>query len=281
LVVVNCVALPEQLLESELFGHEQGAFTGATVAEAGLFEIADGSTLFIDEIGQMSGAMQSKLLRVLGGGSMRRVGSLRERWANVRLITATNRNLAEEVRTHRFREDLYYRINTLTIDLPPLRERRGDIRLLVKRFVGAGWEIAPKALERLERYSWPGNVRQLINVIEWAKILADDQSIAVSDLPPEVNAAVSSPTPGMPGEGPASDDLLSLQQSKIVEVLDRLGGNKTRAAHLLGITRRSLYRRLDRYRLRDRWSSSQDPVREREPAGRQVHDEPASINPPR
>ncbi|HUE12611.1 MAG TPA: sigma-54 dependent transcriptional regulator [Planctomycetaceae bacterium] len=249
LVVVNCAALPEQLLESELFGHEKGSFTGAGAAKAGLIEIADEATLFIDEIGEMPAAMQAKLLRVLEDGSMRRVGSLRERRVNVRVITATNRNLADEVRANRFREDLYYRINTMTIDLPPLRERHGDIRLFIDRFLGPGWEISPDAAEKLERYRWPGNVRQLINVIERAKILADDQSIVASDLPPELNAPATASPLSEAGEGPLSDDLESLQKSKIVEVLDRVGGNKTRAARLLGITRRSLYRLLERYEL--------------------------------
>jgi transcriptional regulator with PAS, ATPase and Fis domain len=165
------------------------------------------------------------------------------------LITATNRNLMEEVRASRFREDLYYRISTLTINLPPLRERQGDIRLLVDKFLGVGWKLEPEALERLERYPWPGNVRQLINVIERAKILADDQTIVPSDLPPEVNALATRSILGIPGEGSASDDLESLQKSKIEEVLDRVGGNKTRAARLLGITPRSLYRLLERYNL--------------------------------
>jgi DNA-binding NtrC family response regulator len=160
LVVVNCAAMPEQLLESELFGHEKGSFTGAAGAKAGLIEIADDATLFIDEIGEMPVAMQAKLLRVLEDGSMRRVGSLREHRVNVRLITATNRNLAEEVRANRFREDLFYRVNTMTIDLPPLRERQGDIRLFIDKFLGPGWEISQEAVEKLERYRWPGNVRQ-------------------------------------------------------------------------------------------------------------------------
>lgn len=250
LVVVNCAALPEQLLESELFGHEKGAFTGAAGAKAGLIEIADEATLFIDEIGEMPAAMQAKLLRVLEDGSMRRVGSLRERRVNFRLITATNRNLAEEVRENRFREDLYYRINTMTIDLPPLRDRPGDVRLFIDKFLGPGWEISQEAVEKLERYRWPGNVRQLINVIERAKILADDQSIVASDLPPELNAPPQDASL-MSGEHPLSDDLEALQKSKIVEVLGRVGGNKTRAARLLGITRRSLYRLLERYDLGD------------------------------
>ena len=249
LIVVNCAALPEQLLESELFGHEKGAFTGATVAKQGLFEIADDATLFIDEIGEMPQPMQAKLLRVLQDGSMRRVGSLREYKVNVRLISATNRNLVEEVRAGRFREDLYYRINTVQIDLPPLRERRGDIRLFVENFLGPGWQVAPDAMEKIEGYRWPGNIRQLINVIERAKILADDQVIITSDLPAELNAP---PEATVAPSGLSSvDDLKSLQKSKVVEILERVHGNKTRAARLLGVTRRSLYRLLERYGLDD------------------------------
>ncbi len=249
LVVVNCAALPEQLLESELFGHEKGSFTGATVAKQGLFEIADDATLFIDEIGEMPQAMQAKLLRVLQDGSMRRVGSLREYRVNVRLITATNRNLVEEVKAGRFREDLYYRINTVQIDLPPLRERRGDIRLFIEKFLGPGWQVAPDAMGKLENYRWPGNIRQLINVIERAKILADDQVIITSDFPAELNAPPE--VAGVPSDRSAVDDLKSLQKSKVIEILERVHGNKTRAARLLGVTRRSLYRLLERYGLDD------------------------------
>jgi DNA-binding NtrC family response regulator len=249
LVVVNCAAVPEPLLESELFGHEKGSFTGATAAKAGLFEIADNATLFIDEIGEMPPAMQAKLLRVLQDGSMRRVGSLREYRVNVRLITATNRNLAEEVRAGRFREDLYYRINTVAIDMPPLRERQGDIRLFVDKFLGPGWQVAPDAMEKLENYRWPGNIRQLINVIERAKILADDQVIITSDLPAELNAPPQATSAA--GDLASVDNLQTLQKSKVVEILERVHGNKTRAARLLGVTRRSLYRLLERYGLDD------------------------------
>jgi len=250
LVIVNCAAMPEHLLESELFGHEKGSFTGATAANAGLFEIADDATLFIEEIGEMPPAMQAKLLRVLQDGSMRRVGSLREHRVNVRLITATNRNLAEEVRAGRFREDLYYRINTVAIEMPPLRERRGDIRLFIEKFLGPGWEIAPDAMEKLETYRWPGNIRQLINVIERAKILADDQVVISSDLPAELNAPPEV-AGGVGGCLASVDNLQSLQKSKVVEILERVHGNKTRAARLLGVTRRSLYRLLERYGLDD------------------------------
>lgn len=249
LIVVNCAAVPEQLLESELFGHEKGAFTGAAANKAGLFEMADDSTLFIDEVGEMPAAMQAKLLRVLEDGTMRRVGSLQERRVNIRLITATNCNLADEVRKNRFREDLYYRINTMTIELPPLRKRRGDIPLLVARFLGPDWSISPQAMERIENYNWPGNVRQLINVVERAKILAEDGTIVPADLPPELNAEIAAATPASAGSPDLPDDLQSLQKSKIVEVLNRVRGNKTRAARALGITRRSLYRLLERYGL--------------------------------
>ena len=255
LVAVNCTALTETLLESELFGHEKGAFTGAVVAKPGLFELADGGTLFIDEIGEMPGVMQAKLLRVLQDGSMRRVGSLQERRVNVRVITATNRDLAAEVAAHRFREDLYYRINVMSLDLPPLRVRAGDITLLVNHFLGTGWQIAPDALRVLETYNWPGNIRQLINVIERAKILADDQFITTDELP----AAVLRPTTGTSAAGtthsasatlPADDGTLAaIEKTRVVEVMQKQKGNKSRAAQVLGISRRSLYRLLEKYGL--------------------------------
>jgi DNA-binding NtrC family response regulator len=184
LVTINCAALPEQLLESELFGHEKGAFTGAAAAKIGLFEMADGGTLFIDELGEMPVSMQVKLLRVLEDGSLRRVGSIQERRVNVRLITATNRDLAKEVAQGRFREDLYYRVNLMSIDLPPLREREEDVALLVSKFLEPDWEITDDALDALAHYHWPGNVRQLMNVVERAKILADDRTIRIADLRP-------------------------------------------------------------------------------------------------
>jgi DNA-binding NtrC family response regulator len=152
LVVINCAALPETLLESELFGHEKGSFTGAVAAKPGLFEVADGGTLFIDEIGELPGSLQAKLLRVLEDGSLRRIGSIQERKVNVRLLAATNRNLAEEVKAGRFREDLYYRINVMSLELPPLRERAGDIPLLVRHFLGPNWQIEPEALAAMEAF---------------------------------------------------------------------------------------------------------------------------------
>ena len=251
MVVINCAALPETLLESELFGHEKGAFTGAVNAKPGLFEVADGGTLFIDEIGELPGSLQAKLLRVLEDGSLRRIGSIQERRVNVRLLAATNRDLAKEVEAKRFREDLFYRINVMTLQLPPLRERKGDIGLLVDHFLGPGWEIEPAALQAINQYAWPGNVRQLINALERAKILADSELIRFHDLPKEVLAP---PDPARNGQAPVlelTDDLATIQRSKVVEVLKRESGNKSKAARALGIDRRKLYRLLERYAIAD------------------------------
>ncbi len=252
MVVINCAALPETLLESELFGHEKGAFTGAINTKAGLFEVADGGTLFIDEIGELPGPLQAKLLRVLEDGSLRRIGSVQERRVKVRLLAATNRDLAKEVESKRFREDLYYRINVMSLELPPLRERQGDIPLLVHHFLGPGWEIDPEALRRMEQYHWPGNVRQLINALERAKILSDSETITTKDLPREVyaraadRAEVASNLPL-----PSTDDLAAIQRSKVVEVLRREQGNKSKAARALGIDRRKLYRLLEKFSISD------------------------------
>jgi transcriptional regulator with PAS, ATPase and Fis domain len=248
MVVINCAALPETLLESELFGHEKGSFTGAVAAKPGLFEVADGGTLFIDEIGEMPGPLQAKLLRVLEDGSMRRIGSIKERRVNVRLLAATNRHMSQEVAAGRFREDLYYRINVMSLELPPLRERAGDVPLLVRHFLGPGWEVDPDVLPILERYHWPGNVRQLINALERAKILADENLIRARDLPHEITASAPHDSPPTVQD---VDDLATIQRVKIVEVLRRVGGNKTHAAKALGIERRKLYRLLEKYQIQD------------------------------
>lgn len=243
LVVINCAALPEQLLESELFGHEKGAFTGATTSKPGLFEVADGGTLFIDEIGELSPTLQPKLLRVLEDGSLRRVGSLKERRVDVRIVAATNRDMAKEVEAKRFREDLFYRINIMTIIVPPLTDRSDDIQVLTNHFAGAGWELGPEFLSAVSRYSWPGNVRQLINAIERAKMLADDEVLLRENLPPEVlDGSTSGETVVVPDA-----DLASLTRARVVQSLQQEHGNKLRAAKALGVSRRSLYRLIEKY----------------------------------
>jgi transcriptional regulator with PAS, ATPase and Fis domain len=247
LVVINCAALPEALLESELFGHEKGSFTGAIATKPGLFEVADGGTLFIDEIAELAGPLQAKLLRVLEDGSLRRVGSLKERRVDVRLLAATNRDMEKEVAAGRFREDLYYRINVMSLMLPPLRERQGDIPLLVRHLLNDEWTITPAAMQALDAYHWPGNVRQLANAIDRAQILSDDKCIGVEALPREVVAG--RPASGAAIHTAAGENLADIQRAHIVEVLTRERGNKARTARALGVNRRSLYRLLEKYRI--------------------------------
>lgn len=242
MIVVNCAALPEQLLESELFGHEKGAYTGAASTKPGLFEVADGGALFIDEIGELAGPLQAKLLRVLEDGRMRRVGSNTERRVRVRLITATNRDMEEEVAEGRFREDLYYRIDVMTLKLPPLRQREGDIRLLAEHFAGADWRIDDDAMRALEAFHWPGNVRQLINAIERAKILADDHRIELRNLPDTVADAPSTRTA-------AVGTLAEVERAHIERALAQHHGNKLRAARMLGVSRRALYRLIEKHHI--------------------------------
>ncbi len=244
LVVINCAALPESLLESELFGHEKGAFTGAIASKPGLFEVADGGTLFIDEIGELAGGLQAKLLRVLEDGSLRRVGSVKERRVNVRLLAATNRDLAEEIAKGRFREDLYYRINVLTILLPTLRERRGDIPQLVRHFAGKGWNWDNRFMQILENYSWPGNVRQLRNAIERSKVLAEENTLIAENLPPEILRFEDEADTLQPG---SEADLGTINRAHIADTFRRYGGNKSRTARALGISRRTLYRLLEKH----------------------------------
>ena len=247
LVTINCAALPEQLVESELFGHEKGSFTGATSTKNGLFEVADGGTLFIDEIGELPPGLQPKLLRVLEDGSLRRVGSHQERRVDVRLLAATNRELAEEVASGQFREDLYYRINVMSLVLPPLRERDGDIDLLIDHYLGQDWEIEPEARAALVTFPWPGNVRQLINALERATILADDRVITIDDLPHEVIDAPQRDGASLNKAGVKRLDLI--ERAHIIDVLHQEKGNKARAARALGIHRRKLYRLLERFEI--------------------------------
>ncbi|HEY7423011.1 MAG TPA: sigma-54 dependent transcriptional regulator [Gemmataceae bacterium] len=251
LVTINCAALQENLLESELFGHEKGAFTGAATAKPGLVEVAEGGTLFIDEIGEMAPGLQAKLLRVLEDGHYRRVGGTREMHADTRVVAATNRDLAEEIKNGRFREDLFYRLNVVSIHLPPLRERRGDIAELVEHFLTTR-PIGPmrsrvdtEAMKALLAYSWPGNVRELANVLERAQILAENHVITREDLPENVVSA-SGGSPGSPGD---PRHLSEVERRHVQGILQEEKGNKVHAARILGISRRSLYRLIEKHHL--------------------------------
>ena len=250
MVIINCAALSEHLLESELFGHEKGSFTGAVSAKEGLFEIADGGTVFIDEIGEMPVSLQAKLLRVLEDGSLRRVGSVKERKVNVRIISATNRDMQTEVAEGRFREDLFYRIDVMTLEVPPLRHRTGDIPLLIKHFAGDEWDISVDALDAMVAYTWPGNVRQLNNALERAKILADDDIIHRKNLPSAISETDTSRLKSSKILATAKvTDLDALQREHIISVLHQNSGNKARSARALGISRRTLYRLLSKHHI--------------------------------
>ncbi|HKI34275.1 MAG TPA: sigma-54 dependent transcriptional regulator [Gemmataceae bacterium] len=250
LVTINCAALQETLLESELFGHEKGAFTGALQAKPGLFEVAEGGTLFIDEIAEMAPGLQAKLLRVLEDGHYRRVGGTQETHADVRVVAATNKPLEEEMKAGRFREDLYYRLAVVTIELPLLRERPRDIPDLVEHFLTTRQvgptrsRIDPEAAAALAQYSWPGNVRELANVLERAQILAENHVITLDDLPDSIvdaaPLAVAGADPGL---------LREVERRHVLEVLEEYKGNKVQAARALGISRRALYRLIAKYGL--------------------------------
>jgi DNA-binding NtrC family response regulator len=255
-VPIHCGALPREVLESELFGHEKGAFTGAVNAKPGLIELADGGTLLLDEIGDMEPDSQVKLLRVLETGMFFRVGGTRPRRVDVRLVAAANRDLAAAMRTGQFREDLYYRINTITVLLPPLRERREDVATLAQHFLETNAtyglkRLHPAALTALEGYDWPGNVRELRHAIERGVILCQGDEITVADLPPEVV--------GRPGGGatPAAaavtassgPSLEAMERQHIVATLRRVGGHRGKAASLLGIDPKTLYRKILGYRI--------------------------------
>ena len=252
-VAINCGALPETLLESELFGHLRGAFTGASGTKKGLFEEADGGTLLLDEIGEMAPSLQVKLLRALQSGEIRPVGSTQAITVDVRVVAATNRDLEQLIRQGGFREDLFYRLNVIPVTLPPLRERREDIPLLAEHFLGRAAQrlgrslrLGPAAVDRLLRYPWPGNVRELENAIERAAILARDQTIEPDDLPPHVTGGVIlGPAPGLERE----HTLAEAERAHIIQTLERCGGNHSRAAEMLGIGRTTLWRKLKEYGL--------------------------------
>jgi two-component system response regulator PilR (NtrC family) len=262
-LVVNCGALPENLMESELFGHEKGAFTGATGKHLGLFREADGGTMMLDEVGELPLALQVKLLRVLQERTVRPVGSAQEVAVDVRLLAATNRDVEDDVSEGRFRQDLYYRLNVIRVELPPLRDRKDDIPALAEEFLKRFsremakdvHSLTPDAVRALERYPFPGNVRELENMLERAVALAGAWSIGLGDLPPEVSGAAGSQGPNLvalPDEGCNLDEVLSeIERRLIVQALDKTGGVRTTAAELLGVSFRSLRYRLAKHAMGD------------------------------
>ncbi|HYX93313.1 MAG TPA: sigma 54-interacting transcriptional regulator, partial [Myxococcaceae bacterium] len=282
LIKINCAAIPKDLMESELFGYERGAFTGAVTSKPGRFELADGGTLFLDEIGEIPVEMQVKLLRVLQEGEFERVGGIRTTRVDVRLIAATNRDLEQEIEAGRFRKDLFYRLNVVPIRLPALRQRAGDIPMLARHFIDKYNRklnkhiegITHEALAVLGSYSWPGNIRELENFIERILLFADGPLIGVADLPEHIR--VGPPTPSTPAAQPVAlaagalpqpeliaapaaegglKDLVraraaELEKDLIIRALEETGGNVTRAAKLLQISRKSLQTKMKEFGLR-------------------------------
>ena len=254
-VVVDCAALPETLFESELFGHERGAFTGAFAARRGLLETSTGGTCFLDEIGELTAPLQAKLLRTLQDRSIRRVGGNDAIPVDVRVVAATNRDLRRLIADGGFRDDLYYRLNVVTITVPPLRERASDIPLLAQHFLEifarrggrAVKRLAPEAVALLTAYRWPGNVRELEHVIERATALSSSETLLLDDFPPHLHEERDR-APRLPSEGMTLEDVKRWYVNK---VLEEAGGNKLRAAELLGIDRRTLYRILERQATED------------------------------
>jgi DNA-binding NtrC family response regulator len=265
MITINCGALPENLFESEFFGHERGAFTGASSLRRGLLEAADGSTLFLDEIGDMPLLMQVKLLHFLEQGRFRRVGSTRDQSADVRIIAATNRDLSADIERQRFRADLYYRLNVVSIHVPPLRDRPEDIPALIDSFIQVyrlrfnrpNLDVSPDARQRLLEYSWPGNVRELRNFLERAAAISTNDIIDTTQIPfprtsqstGAVGTATTSATQGAP------KTLDELEREHILRVLKTSDGNRERAAAILGISSRTLYRKIREYETDTRSSS--------------------------
>jgi len=254
---VNCAAINENLLESELFGHEKGSFTGAIADKKGLFEIAHDGTLFLDEIGELDISLQAKILRALQEKQIRRVGGLKDIDVDVRVVAATNRDLLHMVEEKRFREDLYYRLNVLSIELPALRERRTDIAVLIDYFVKKHTRntnrkitISTDARRLLEDYAYPGNVRQLESALERAILLCENDTLTLDDLPPEMTqgrAVASGDLFKLPPEGVNFEDV---ERSLIMQAMDRTDNNITKSAKLLGLTFRTLQYRLEKFGFR-------------------------------
>jgi len=255
-VAINCSAIPETLMEAELFGHERGAFTDAKAMKKGLFEMADGGTLFLDEIGELPLEMQAKLLRVLQEKEVRPVGSNDRHTVDVRVIAATNRDLESAYRTGTFRKDLYFRLNVVTVHIPPLRERRADIPMLVHHFLNhytptKPLQVTAAAMKSLLQYDWPGNVRELENCIARAVTLGDQQTIDVQDLPPAIRSeqpATSEMTP-QDAASLSTTALAEMERMTILRVFEQAHGDKALAGKMLGISRATLYRKLKRYNI--------------------------------
>jgi DNA-binding NtrC family response regulator len=256
-VTLNAAALPATLLEAELFGYEKGAFTGAQQRKPGRFELADGGTLFLDEIGDMPMEVQVKLLRVLQDGTFERLGGTRTLQVDVRVVAASNKDLTQEVEAQRFRLDLYYRLNVITLQLPPLRERREDIPLLVAHFLRKYAEqnrkevtaVQQQTLQRLQAYDWPGNVRELENVIERAVVLAQGSTIGLAELPDHLQATELVPPSDDQLTLPTNATLADIERAAIVHALQLSGGNRQAAARTLNIGVATLYRKLKEYQL--------------------------------
>jgi transcriptional regulator with GAF, ATPase, and Fis domain len=252
-VAVNCAAIPESLLESELFGHERGAFTGAIARRVGKFETADGGTLFLDEVSEMSATLQAKLLRALQERTIDRVGGSRPIDVDLRIVATTNRDLREEIRLGRFRQDLYFRLAVIPFRLPPLRDRKGDVALLARHFLdryasasgSAAREISPSAIKRLEEWSWPGNVRELESCVHRSVLLCNRARLEPSDVLVERAVELSSDTRINGGSGRS---VRAMEKQLILETLATVGGNRVRAAEILGVSVRTIRNKLRDYR---------------------------------
>lgn len=258
-IKVNCAAIPEQLLESELFGYEKGAFTGAVLRKPGKFELANEGTIFLDEIGDISPAMQAKLLRVIQEREIEHLGGTKTVKIDVRVITATNKNIEEMVKKGQFRNDLYYRLNVVPINLPPLRERKEDIEILVSKFLEKSSQISRKekkqiskeALNKLIEYNWPGNVRELENIIERCVVVTPKDTIDLEDLPNNIINNENNENNGLGSFSKLDDAVDSAEREMIVKTLKECGGNRTKASEVLGISRRSLHRKIAKYNIED------------------------------
>lgn len=266
---VNCAAINENLLESELFGHEKGSFTGAIAEKKGLFEVADGGTLFLDEIGELDISLQAKLLRALQEKQIRRVGGTREIDVDVRVVAATNRDLLKMAEEQRFREDLYYRLNVLSLELPPLRIRQSDIPVLIDYFLkkhtrGTDRKITidGPARKLLDDFAYPGNVRQLESALERAILLCENDTITVDDLPPEMSASARTASAAASGEGfvlpPEGVNFEDVEKSLIMQAMERTDNNITKSAKLLGLTFRTLQYRLEKFGVKKETDGTED-----------------------